>query len=99
MQMRVFICLICMVIYLTLIGKTIILEVHSMKGDYMKNDIRLRLITNHLSNAWLTNQLRKYNLNFDNVTISKMIRGERNGDKVIAKANEILDSYETWNTK
>ena len=62
-----------------------------------RDKLRFRLKTNHLTHAWLINQLEKQGIEIDAPTLSGALSGVRKGpliDRVFDESKEILDRYE-----
>ena len=62
-----------------------------------RENIRFRLRVNNLTSTWLINMLAKSGIVTDRSTMSAILNGTRNGDKVddiVAESLRILDRYE-----
>lgn len=62
-----------------------------------RESIRFRLRTNNLTSTWLINMLGKHGIVTDRSTMSAILNGTRNGDKVdeiVSESLRILDWYE-----
>lgn len=62
-----------------------------------RENIRYRLMTNHLSSAWLINMLGERGIETDRATMSAALAGTRKGPKVddiLSESVKILDWYE-----
>lgn len=62
-----------------------------------RESIRFRLRTNNLTSTWLINMLGKRGIVTDRSTMSAILNGTRNGEKVdeiVSESLRILDWYE-----
>lgn len=67
-----------------------------------RDEIRIKLLNNNLSQVWLINQLAERGITTDKSELSSALSGSRTGtkiDKIIETSLLILHDYEAWKGK
>lgn len=70
--------------------------------EQQREKIKIFLITNKLSNIWLVEQLKKYNLIVRKDTLSRYINGDRENDdakEIFNITEKIISDYEIFNKR